>query len=448
MEKFDVFVIGTGVAGTAVANACAHQGLKVGITDEREFGGTCSLRGCVPKKVLVGATEVVENAGQLLGKGIAKIPAINWDSLLAFKNSFVDEKPKNKEKSFKENGIATYHGTATFLAVNQLRIGDESVEAEKIVIANGATTRDLGIDGKEHALDSEDFLQLKNLPETMLFIGGGYIAFEFAHIAARCGVKVKIVNNLPNVLHNFEQDIVKHLVEASIALGIEIISETEVTEIFKTGDGYAVMGEKDGEKSQFNTQMVINSSGRVPAVDGLQLENGKVRYSPKGVKVNRFLQSVTNPNVYAAGDVAASESLPLTPLATLEAQVVSANILGRNHTEADYSVMPTVVFTLPTMAAVGMTEKQATEKNLDFKVNYKWVPEWFTAKHINAGHYAFKVIVENNSGKILGAHLIGPQAGETINLFALAIKTGIAASELAKIPFAFPTAAADVSSMV
>jgi glutathione reductase (NADPH) len=448
MRTFDVFVIGTGVSGTAIANACAQSGLKVGITDDRVYGGTCALRGCVPKKVLFGATEVVESASRLLGNGIEKIPAINWDSLMVFKNSFVGPKPKNKEQNFKENGIETFHGGAKFISGNQLKIDDEIIEASKIVIATGAKPRDLNIPGSGLAITSDDFLELKNLPKTMLFIGGGYIAFEFAHIAARCGVKVTIVNNGPNVLHNFETEIVQHLVEATEEMGVEIVTETEVTEIQKNDAGFTVVGQQKGETAKFKTALVVNSSGRVPNIEELDLEKGNVKFSEKGVEVNEYLQSVSNPNVYAAGDVSATKGLPLTPLATAEAKTVISNILHGNKQKVDYSVMPTVVFTLPALAAVGLTEQQALYNKLSFEAHYNSVPEWFSAKQKNAKYYAYKIIVEKNSRKILGAHLLGAHAEETINLFALAIKTGITVDELASIPFAFPTSGADVPSML
>lgn len=448
MKRFDVFVIGTGVAGTAIANSCAKEKLKVGITDNRVYGGTCALRGCVPKKVLVGATEVVESGRRLLGKGIEKVSVINWNSLMDFKNSFVEPMPGSKEKSFNKNGIETFHGNAEFVSRNRLKIGDETIEAKKIVIATGAKPRDLNIIGKELAINSDDFLELKTMPKTMLFIGGGYIAFEFAHIAARCGVKVTIVNMEKNVLHNFEQEIVQHLVKATKDLGIEIVGETEVNEIKKNEKGFTVVGRQKDKSLKFNAELVVNSSGRVPAINELDLEKGNVQFSEKGVAVNEFLQSTSNPVVYAAGDVSATMGLPLTPLATAEAKVVMENICNGNNKKADYSVMPTVVFTIPTMAAVGLTEKQANDKKLDFEVSSQSVPEWYSAKHVNAKQYAFKIIIEKETKKILGAHVIGPHAEETINLFALAIKTGISSSELASIPFAFPTSGADVSSML
>lgn len=448
MNIFDVFIIGTGVSGTAIARSCAKEGLKVGITDERMYGGTCAMRGCIPKKVLVGATEVVESANRLIGKGIDKVPSIIWDSLIAFKESFVEEMPEKKEQSFREKGIETFHGAPKFVAENQLEIAGETVEAKKIVIATGAKPRDLKIPGNQYLMTSDDFLELEQLPESMLFIGGGYIAFEFAHVAARCGVEVTIVDVASKVLHNFDQDIVQHLMEATKALGIEIVTGAEVTEVVKNKEGYTVIAQQNDKSVRYKTFLVINASGRTPAIQGLNLKKGNVKFSKNGVEVNEFLQSVSNPVVYASGDVTATKGLPLTPMASREAKVVVTNILRGNQEKPDYSVMPTVVFTIPPLATVGLTEKLAKKGKLNFRVKYDSVPEWFSAKHRNAPQYAYKVLIENESEKILGAHLVGPNAGEMINLFALAIKTGCTVSQLKSIPFTFPTSGADINSMV
>ena len=448
MQKFDVFIIGTGVAGTIIANKCAQAGLKTGIVDNRNYGGTCGLHGCIPKKILVGATNAVEYSRNLEGKGVGKAPSIVWKDLIAFKNSFTDPIPVNKEKSFKDNGISTYHGDAKFIAENQLKIGDEAIEAKKIVIATGATPRQLDILGAEHALSSDDFLDMKELPKTILFIGGGYIAFEFAHIAARSGAKVTIMDMGSSSLPHFDKDIVQHLVDATKELGVELVMNTKVAEVKKDGDSFIVVGDNDGSKKQFESDVVFNTSGRVPAILGLDLDRANVTYSKKGIEVNEFMQSTTNPHVYAAGDNTATDGLPLTPFATMEGHIVTANILDGNKKKPDYGVRPTAVYTLPTLAMVGMTEEQAKEKKLNVKVNYASVPEWYAAKHLGESTYAFKVIIDKKSNLILGAHIIGPNAEETINVFAVAMQAGMKAEDVKIIPFTFPSASSDIAKMI
>ncbi|QIA08977.1 dihydrolipoyl dehydrogenase family protein [Draconibacterium halophilum] len=448
MKEFDVFVIGTGVAGTAIANTCVKEGLSVGIADERPYGGTCATRGCIPKKVLWGVVHAAASAKRLNGKGIDQTPTINWKNLMEFKNTFVKSVPKEKEKTFKKDGITTFHGTAKFLNENQLQIGNETIKAKKIVIATGAKPRNLSFNGAENLGTSDDFLELKNLPKHVLFIGGGYIAFEFAHIAALCGSKVTILDKDDSLLKNFEQDMVKHIVAFSKKIGINLVLNAEVEEIIKTENDFRIITKKAGSKVEFTTEFVINSSGRMPAISNLALENGNVAHSEKGIEVDSYLRSVSNPNVYAAGDVAASDGLPLTPLASMEANVISSQLTGNGVTQSHYSVMPSAVFTYPPLASVGYTEKEALSRKLDFKVNSNSVADWFSAKHIKAPVYAYKILIDTKTEKIVGAHLVGPHAEETINLFAMAMKVGLTTSEIRQIPFVFPSSAYDIASMV
>lgn len=330
MKKYDVFVIGSGMSGMTAANKCASKGLKVGITDELPYGGTCALRGCDPKKVIIGATEVRDFAQRLKGNGIDTIPKVNWEDIMAFKQSFVDAMPPKIEKAYKNKDIDTYHTAAKFLSDNTLQVGDEVIEADKIVIATGAKPRILDFEGGEYALSSTDFLNLKELPQSLLFIGGGYIAFEFAHIAARAGAEVTIVHRSKKPLENFEQDIVEHLVNATEELGIKLILETEVSGIEKTEEGYNVKGNKNGKDVSFTVEAVFNSAGRPPAIFDLDLEKANISYSKKGIAVNEYLQSTSNPRIYAAGDAADTRGLPLTPVAVLEGHTLASNIIKGN----------------------------------------------------------------------------------------------------------------------
>ncbi len=215
MKKYDVFVIGSGMAGMTVANKCASSGLKVGITDELPYGGTCALRGCDPKKVIIGVTEVRDFAMRLKGKGTDTIPEVNWQDVMAFKQTFVDAMPPKIERGYKPSGIDTYHTSARFLSKNTLIVGADTIQADKIVIATGSKPRVLDFEGGNLAFSSTDFLNLKELPQSLLFIGEGYIAFEFAHIAARSGANVTIVHRGKRPLENFERDIVNHLIDAA-----------------------------------------------------------------------------------------------------------------------------------------------------------------------------------------------------------------------------------------
>lgn len=448
MKNYDVFVIGSGMAGMNIANKCASKGLRVGITDKLPYGGTCALRGCDPKKIMLGPTEVKHLADNLHEKQISEVPAIYWQEAMKFKQDFVDAMPPKIEKSYEKNKIDTFHRSAKFISETQLQVGNETIEAGKIIIATGAKPRELEIPGEEYAMDSTDFLNFQFLPSSLLFIGGGYIAFEFAHMAARFGSKVTIVHKGRRPLENFDPFIVDQLTEATKQMGIQLVLNTNVTAIEKANGAFCVTGKGESGEKKWEAAQVINSAGRSPAIFDMDLEKANVAFGEKGVEVNEYLQSTTNPNVYAAGDAADTDGIPLTPVAVMEGHIVASNILKGNIKKPDYTAIPTVVFTLPTMASVGFSEEEAVKKGLNFKVNKDRVPDWFTAKRINEKTYAYKTLIEKETGKILGAHLIGPHAEEVINLFALAIKAGFTSKDLKTMILTYPSSSSDVVYMV
>ncbi|VVV01880.1 dihydrolipoyl dehydrogenase family protein [Mesonia oceanica] len=449
IEEFDVFVIGTGTAGKGVAKDCAKAGWKVAIADNREYGGTCPNRGCDPKKVLVGITEIIERSQNMLGLGISKMPEVNWEDLQKFKYKFTGAIPAATEKDLAALGIKMYHQSPKFLDENTLSVEGKTVKTKKIVIATGNKPMPLKIPGAELMLNSDDFLELEKLPESMIFIGAGYIGMEFAHIAARLGVEVTVIDTEPRPLSNFDEDMVAHLTEASEAIGIKFIFNAKASKVEKLRKYLRVTAEtKNGEEIFAKAELVFNTAGRVPSIDELELEKGNVAFSNKGIAVNEHLQNTTNPNVYACGDVSNSEGLPLTPLSSQESRVVSANLLGKyNKTEAHYPPQPSVVFTLPNVASVGLSEQQAKERGFDYVVKHKSVPSWFNSKRIANQHYAFKVIKDKETEKVLGAHLVGPDAGEMINMFVMAMCGGLSCHDLKAMIFAYPTWSNDIKGM-
>jgi len=448
MKKYDVFVIGSGMAGMNIANICAGKGLKVGVTDELPYGGTCALRGCDPKKIMLAATEAKDFAQRLHEKQISEVPAINWKAAMRFKQEFVDAMPPKIEKGYKKNGIDTYHQSAKFISKNQLQVGDETIEAGKIVIATGTKPKVLGIPGEEYTLTSTEFLNFKELPKSLLFIGGGYIAFEFAHMAARFGSEVTILHRGERPLENFDPFIVEQLTEATKKLNINVVLNTNVIAVEKVGNTFKVTGKNEDGEQKWEAEAVINSAGRPPAIFDLDLEKANIAFGKRGIEVNEYLQSTTNPKIYAAGDSADTDGIPLTPVAVMEGHIVASNIVKGNSKKPDYSAIPTVVFTLPTMASVGLSEEKATEKGIDFTVNKNSVPGWFTAKRMNEKTYAYKTLIEKETGKILGVHLIGPHAEDVINLFAMAIKAGLTSRDIKTMIFTYPTTSSDIAHMV
>ncbi|MCH4822622.1 NAD(P)/FAD-dependent oxidoreductase [Gramella lutea] len=448
-EEFDVFVIGTGTAGKSVAKECVAEGLKVAIADNREFGGTCANRGCDPKKVLVGLTEILDRAEKMKDNGISKMPEFSWEDLMKFKKTFVDAVPAATEKDLKKLGIKMYHQSPKFLDENTLSVEGKTVTAKKIVIATGNQPMELPIPGRELSINSDDFLKLEKLPESMLFIGAGYIGMEFAHIAARCGVDVTILDAEERPLSNFDEDMVARLQKASEEIGIKFHFNCEVKEIEKLRTNYRVISNQKGKKIELKAKLVINAAGRVPSIDELDLAKGNVKFSNKGITVNENLQSTSNSSVFACGDVSASEGLPLTPLSSQEARIVAANILDKDRAkEVNYPPQPSVVFTIPNLASVGLNEKQAKDRGYDFKVEQKSVPWWFNSKRINDNYYAYKTLVDKKTGLILGAHLIGADAGEMINMFVMAMCGKLDCRTLKGMIFSYPSWGSDIKAMV
>ena len=447
MQSFDLIVIGTGSAGKTVAQTVRKAGKTVAIIDKLPFGGTCSQRGCDPKKVLVGAAELVDRVEQMIGKGLKSKAVISWPDLMQFKKTFTDDIPENTEAQFAEQGITAFHGTATFLSENTLRVGNETLQASHIVIATGQRPQPLAIPGEELLTDSTGFLELPQLPKKMVLIGGGYISMEFAHIAARAGAKVTIIHRGKRPLENFDADLVSLLVKALKAVGIKFIFNAKVTAIVGKEGELTVRYEQKDKAHSISTMLAVHGAGRVADVAELDLEKASVTVDKKGVVVNKYLQSESNPAIYACGDVA-DKGLPLTPLASYEGSIVAENILNGNTRTFTDSPTPSAVFTVPTLASVGLTEKQAKEQKLSVTVTFQETSDWYNSRRIDEPFSGFKTLVDKKSGQLVGAHLLGAGSDELINLFTLAIKYQIPARELADTLFAYPTRGSDVSSML
>ncbi|HEX5411312.1 MAG TPA: NAD(P)/FAD-dependent oxidoreductase [Terriglobia bacterium] len=448
-EGFDLIVIGTGTAASTVASACRSKDWKVAVIDSRPFGGTCALRGCEPKKILVGAAEAIDSIERLKSKEVVQGDSrIDWPSLMRFKRTFTDPVPEEREKSFSKAGIKKFHGRARFTGPLKVQVGSDTLEGKYVLIAAGSKPMTLGIPGEEHLTTSDRFLDLDVLPQRAVLIGGGYISMEFAHVLARAGVHTTILHNGERILPGFDPDLITQLTEKTRSLGIELHVQTTAAAIEKSDAGLQVIARQQGKAMAFKTDLVIHGAGRVPEIEDMNLAAAGVESGAKGVTVNEYLQSVSHPKVYAAGDAAASGGLPLTPVAGYEGRIVAANLLEGNHLKPDYRGIPTVAFTTPPVASVGLSEKAAREQGLKFKVNHADTGGWNSSRRIGETCSGFKVLIEEASGRILGAHLLGPHAEETINFFALAIRQDIMATALKETLFAYPTQTSDIQYML
>jgi glutathione reductase (NADPH) len=445
---WDVIVIGTGSAASAVASRCRAAGWSVAVVDARPFGGTCALRGCDPKKILVGAAEVIDRARRLQGKGVrAEGLHLDWGELQRWKRTFTDPIPAARERGFAEAGVAAFHGRARFVDRTTIRIGEQVLAGRHVVIASGAKPAPLGFPGHEHLVQSDGFLELEALPRRVLFVGGGYVSFELAHVAARAGAQVTIVHRGARPLRGFDPDLVDRLVQHTRELGIDVVSEAPVGGVARAGSAWSVTVETAAGRRDLAADLVVHGAGRVPDIDELALEAAGVAYEARGITVNEHMQSVSNPAVYAAGDAAAS-GLPLTPVAAHEGRVVAANLLAGNHEKVDHLGIPTMVFTLPGLASVGLHEAAARAQGLAVAIKHEDTSGWYTNRREGPGPAAFKVITDRASGKLLGAHVLGPHAEEVINLFALALRLGLDTAALRRVIFTYPTASSDIGYML
>lgn len=447
-KRFDLVVIGTGSAASAVAGRCRKEGWSVAVIDELPFGGTCALRGCDPKKVLVGAAEAMEWSARMVGKGVAREGLhIEWPQLMQFKREMVDWYPKEKEDGFVRAGIEVFHGSARFVGPATVDVDGQQLQGKHVLIASGAKPAQLGIDGEELLTTSTGFLELDALPKHIVFVGGGFISFEFAHVAIRAGAKATILHRGPRPLPLFDPDLVDKLVEKSRELGIDVRLDTAVTRIERGAGGLIVHGVNAGQETRFEADLVVHGAGRVPAVADLDLPAAGIDAVGRKLTLNEFFQSVSNPAVYAAGDAAAMGPA-LTPVAAYEGRIVAANLLKGNHARADYTVIPSVAFTIPPLASVGLLESEAKERGLHFKSNLQNTSSWYSSARIGETHSGSKVLVEEETGRILGAHLFGSSSEELINVFALAMRTGTTAAQIKEMIFAYPTHGSDLGYMI
>ncbi|EMX4397288.1 dihydrolipoyl dehydrogenase family protein [Listeria innocua] len=440
---YDVVIIGSGASGTTVAFEAQAAGLKVAIVEERSWGGTCVLRGCDPKKVLVGAAEARNLSTRLRGKGIKEAATISWTDLMAFKETFVEDVPESRLESFQEAGIETFFGPASFQNENTLQVGNDILSAKKIVIATGATPNTLKVEGQEHIQTSDDFLSLEKLPDSVVFIGGGYISFEFASIALAAGRDVHIIHHNSEPLKKFDPDFVAALVATLKEEGIHFHFDTDITKINKNGEKLHIEG-KNG--FSLETDLIIGATGRTPNIAHLALDKANIDYTKKGITVNEKLQTPNHAHIYACGDVAATKGAPLTPVVSMEAALVAKNILGGNE-KIDYPAIPSVVFTSPKLASIGISMEEANANPEKYQIKNHDTTNWYTYRRTNEKIALAKIIEDRETGQIKGAHFLSEEADYMINYIAILMKANLTLADLQSVIFAYPSPASDLTAL-
>lgn len=447
IKHYDVFVIGTGVAGQTAAEICVKNNLTVAMADNRGFGGTCSRRGCDPKKILLQFTELLYKSNLLLNNGISKNPQIKWKDVQKFKTNYTEQIPLRTEKKLSDLGIDYFHQSPVFQNGNHVLVEGKLISADKFVIATGMIPRTLEIEGNKYLDVSDDILNLKTIPETATFIGSGYVGIEFATMLAIMGCKVTILEHGARPLKHFDEFLVDILVTYLERIGITFIFNAEVSSIQKLTKNVQVNYKLNGKSFSVKSRKVYNTAGRVPAIELLGLENTNLKFDKSGVLVNDYLQSISTPNFYACGDVS-SASLPLTPLAGLQGYIVGNNIIKENTKKIEALIIPSTVFTNPQLSSVGDSEEEARKRFKNVKIYQGDASHWFNAKKEKNPVYAYKILVNERTDCIVGAHLLSSQANETINLFSMAIQQKMTVAQFKKQQFTYPSYSSDLKHML
>ncbi|WP_179348531.1 dihydrolipoyl dehydrogenase family protein [Winogradskyella pacifica] len=446
-KHYNVFVIGSGIAGQTAAKACIAAGLTVAISDKREYGGTCSTRGCDPKKILIQFADLVQHSNQLKGFGIKKSPKIKWKAVQKFKTSFTKPVPSSTENDLMDLGIDLYHQSPKFISKNEITIEGKTISADKFVIATGYVPRTLKLEGSDLLKTSDDILNLKKIPKSAIFIGSGYVGMEFCYVLSTLGCDVTMIEVGDSPLTQFDSFLVDKLTKVLEKNGVKFMFNTTPISIEKLKKNLKLTYEKGGKTKSIKARKIFNTAGRVPAVEKLDLENAGIKADESGVLVNDFMQSTSNVNVYACGDVS-SKSLPLTPLSGLQGYIAGHNIINGNAKAFENPLVPSVVFTKPQLASVGYSEEEAKSRYKNVIVYKGDTSDWYSSKKENADAYAYKIIVNERTQKIVGANLLSSQANETINILTLAMNEGLTIRDFKKQIFTYPSYTNDLKSML
>lgn len=435
MDHYDFIALGGGNAGLAASHAVKAAGKKVLLIDPTPIGGLCALNGCNPKKVLVRATEVLHLVRESREHGIAtgKVES-DWGAVIDRKETFTDPVTESSEQGLVKAGIEYIKAPARFISGETLEVEGRTLSFDSALVATGSAPRKLSFAGAEHVATSDDILALRAIPERLVIIGSGVVGVEFGHVFTRLGSRVHMLMRGHEALKSSDAELVSHLMEHLQTLGLTLHHDVEVQAVERSGSGHDV---RLTNGRSLSADFVLNAAGRPPLLKPLELEAAQVDYGEKGVKVNEYLRSVSNPKVFAAGD--AHGRMQLSPVASYEGRVVARNVLNGDATPVDYSAIPSTVFTVPPLAAVGMTEDEAREKGLDVDVVTQDMSEWTVFRIAGEKPSYGKVIFDKRDGRVLGAHLLGPGADENIHVFTMAMRYGITRSRLSEMIYVYPS---------
>jgi glutathione reductase (NADPH) len=448
---FDLFVIGAGSGGVATARRAAEYGAKVGIVEDDRLGGTCVNRGCVPKKLMVYASHFPEHFKAAAGYGwtVGKT-SFDWNTMITAVNKEVDRLNGIYQKMLDNSQVKIYRGHGKFIDSHTIAIGEEKVTAEKILIAvGGKPVKPKNIVGIEHAITSREIFHLPEQPKRIVIIGGGYIGVEFACILNNLGSEVTQVIRGDKILSGFDEDIRAEIQAAMIDRGIRVINNADCDRmtITKTDTGLSIkVITKDEEETTIIADAAsLSATGRSPLLENLGLENTQVEVVNGAIAVDEYSQT-SEAHIYAVGDC--TDRINLTPVAIKEGRAFADTHFGGQSKQMAYDNVPTAVFATPEAATVGLTEAEAREKYGDAIKIYrsKFRPMYYTLPDLPV-KTLMKLIVETNTNKVVGAHMVGDGAAEIIQGVAIAVKMGATKADFDATVAIHPSSAEEFVTM-
>ena len=437
---YDLFVIGAGSGGVRAARMSAGHGAKVAVAEEYRVGGTCVIRGCVPKKLFVYASHFAEEFEDAAGFGWTVADAkFDWPTLVKNKDAEIDRLNGIYIKNLEASGVEILQGRAIVKDAHTVTLDGRDITAKYILVAVGGTPFMPQIEGIEHAISSNEAFHIEVLPQNIIVVGGGYIAVEFAGIFNGLGVDTTLVYRGAQILRGFDNEVRDHLAAEMAVKGVTIKTESDIAAIAKTDNGYTVTYQ-DG--SMQDTGLVMYATGRVPMTDGLGLENAGVELGAKGeIKVDAY--SKTNiDSIYAVGDVTARAEL--TPVAIREGAAFAETVFNDNPLAVDHSIIPTAVFSQPPIGTVGLGEEAAREAGHEIDVYGASFRPMKNTLSGNPEKTLMKLIVDKADDKVLGLHIVGPDSGEMIQAFGVAITMGATKAQFDATIAVHPTAAEEL----
>jgi glutathione reductase (NADPH) len=442
---FDMITIGAGSGGVASSRRAGSYGARVAIVEESRIGGTCVLRGCVPKKLLVYGAQFADAFEDAAGFGwTVAPPKFDWPSLIGAKNKELDRLEQIYINMLKNSRVEIIEGRGVLVDPHTIEVGGRAYTAENILIATGGHPTVPSIPGIEHVISSNEALDLPKLPRKIVIVGGGYIAVEFAGIFRGFGCEVVEMIRRDELLYGFDDDLRVSLALEMRNRGIEIHTRTQVTRIEKDRrEGYTVF---TGIGQEISADLVMYATGRGPNTEGLGLDAVGVKANEKGaVSVDEW-QKTSVPNIYAVGDV--TDQLNLTPVAIAEGRAIAETLFNNNPIKMDHNDVPTAVFSNPPIGTVGLTEEQARKQYGDDVDVY--CARFRPMKNTLSGREErifMKLVVDGRTDRVLGCHMLGPDAPEIIQGLAIAVKCGASKKMFDQTVGIHPSAAEEFVTM-